>query len=185
MDDTFTKDLKNIDNPKEFKLLSDSVTNLTPKEENCCRHYFLCHGNKSEAYRKSFNCKNSTDKTVRENACKLFKTERMQTRLKELKEEINREFKYTVYESFTNLEFAQKIILGLDDKEDDFDDDGILRIFTEKKVPKPDVANFISAEEKKAKIMGLMNNADNNVSVSFKDIVIMSEETNQDFGGGQ
>ena len=37
-----------------------------------------------EAYRKSFNPKNSSDKTIDETACKLFNTPKIQTRYNEL-----------------------------------------------------------------------------------------------------
>jgi hypothetical protein len=174
MENRFIQKLKNINDPKAFELMYDSLISLTPKEENFCYNYIITNGNRSEAYKLSFNCKNSNPNTIKEAASRLFKKEKIRKRIAELRDEINKEFKYTAYESFKNLEFAQKLALGLE-ADDDIDGDSILRIFKTKKLPKADISNFISAEEKKAKITGILNPSDGNTSISFKDIILNTE----------
>lgn len=58
---------------------------LTQKQENFCIAYIKC-GNASEAYRKSYNAKNMTDKQIWEESSKLNSSPKVAQRLKELRD---------------------------------------------------------------------------------------------------
>jgi phage terminase small subunit len=65
---------------------------LTFKQENFCKEYIKNGGNASEAYRKSYNCKNSSDKSVWEAASKLLKNAKVAPRIAALRKEISDAF---------------------------------------------------------------------------------------------
>ena len=57
---------------------------LTPKQEKFCLTYMEI-GNASEAYRRSYSCENTTDKSVNELSCRLLNQVNISSRVAELK----------------------------------------------------------------------------------------------------
>jgi len=64
-------------------MIEEEVTSLTPKQEKACVEYLKCH-NKTEAYRRAYNCANMKDNTIHRSAHTLFKNPKIRTRLAEL-----------------------------------------------------------------------------------------------------
>jgi hypothetical protein len=56
---------------------------LTPKQEKCCIEYLKCH-NKTEAYRRAYDCSNYNEASLNVNACKFFSDAKIVLRLTEL-----------------------------------------------------------------------------------------------------
>lgn len=56
---------------------------LTEKQEKCCIEYLKCH-NKSEAYRRAYDCKKMKESTINNNAYMFFNNSDIITRLAEL-----------------------------------------------------------------------------------------------------
>lgn len=71
---------------------------LTPKQEAFAQHY-VKHGNKSEAYRHSYEVSNMTDKSVWEKASELSSHIKVSARILSLKEELKEKELYTLEES--------------------------------------------------------------------------------------
>jgi hypothetical protein len=151
-------ELPEMQNPSETKSSKQHrlPNSLTLKQENFCREFINSGGNRTLAYRRTHNCQNSTDKTVKENASRLYSQHKIRSRIIELKKELGNKLDYTALENLRNLEFSQKITLGLDPDEEipDFE---IMRVFKNKRngLEKIDLSAFLKAEELKAKLTGL------------------------------
>ena len=81
---------------------------LTAKQEKFVRN--LIQGmSQREAYKKSYNAENMTDKTIDEEACKLFNSPKISTRYNEL---IERAAVAAVMTAQERLEYLSRIIYG-------------------------------------------------------------------------
>lgn len=68
---------------------------LTPKQEKAIQAYLTNGGNKTQAYKSAYSTKKMNEKTINENACRLFKDSKVAARLKELQKEIEESNKIT------------------------------------------------------------------------------------------
>lgn len=106
----------------------------------------------SDAYRKAYDCKKSTDKTIHENASRLMADSKVIARVKELSDKADEKLidsiAYSKEDSFKQLEKAQGIALKC-----------VKKAFHNGKCvdesSAPDLNNFIRAEELKGKLFGL------------------------------
>ena len=62
---------------------------LTPKQEKFVKCIVLDGMNYSDAYRAAYNTEKMSDKTINEKACRLKDEDKIRTRIKELREEID------------------------------------------------------------------------------------------------
>lgn len=108
---------------------------LTAKQEKFCQKYMET-GNASEAYRQSYNCVKSTDKSIHELSSTLLKNINVSSRVKELKENTQKRHEITVDDLIKELEEARQIAIGKDG---------------EKSIP----SAMVSATMGKAKLLGL------------------------------
>lgn len=69
---------------------------LTVKQENACQAFIENKGNRSDAYRTAYHTENMLEKTVWEEACRLFKTPIVAARVVELLEEHRERHNVTV-----------------------------------------------------------------------------------------
>lgn len=83
---------------------------LTAKQEKFVRN--LIKGmSQREAYKNSYDAENMTDKTIDEEACRLFKDSKISARYKELQEKLD---KATIMTAQERLEYLTGIILDLE-----------------------------------------------------------------------
>ena len=88
--------------------MQDNLPKLTSKEMNAVVYYCTtCIGNKSAAYRKAYDCKNSSEKTIWKEASKLFNSPRVTPWIdyynKVLEKHNEEEIKYTRTEFMEDL----------------------------------------------------------------------------------
>ena len=82
---------------------------LTAKQEKFVRN--LIQGmSQREAYKNSYDAENMTDKTIDENACRLFNDSKIQTRYRELQRQLD---KVTIMTAQQRLEYLTEVILGI------------------------------------------------------------------------
>ena len=79
---------------------------LTEKQEKFCRE-FIKTGNATEAYKLSYSTKNTSDKTINENACRLKKDSKIAARIEQLQSEVKKVFEISVEEK---KKILQKVI---------------------------------------------------------------------------
>jgi phage terminase small subunit len=72
------------------------MTNLTVKQEAAAQAYIENGGNKSEAYRESYDAENMADETIWVEACNLFKNPKVAIRVLELQEALRERHNVTV-----------------------------------------------------------------------------------------
>lgn len=88
------------------------MTDLTVQQKLFCQKYIECKGNASEAYRQSYNCKESSPQVIWNEASILLHNHEVSVRIQELQAEFSEELKYTVRDAFAELqdaiEFAKK-----------------------------------------------------------------------------
>lgn len=77
---------------------------LTPKQTKFCYNFIKYEGNASEAYRKSYNVKKATDKTIWENACKLKKRTKVATRIMAIEQKMQKKLEITIDTQIRKLE---------------------------------------------------------------------------------
>ena len=87
----------------------EELPKLTEKENKAVLYYCTdCLGNKSAAYRKAYDCKNSSEKTIWKEASKLFSNPRVTPWIeyynKVLQQHTETEIKYTRTDLFEELE---------------------------------------------------------------------------------
>lgn len=83
---------------------------LTPKQEKFVRN--LIKGmSQREAYKNSYDAENMTDKTIDENACRLFNDSKIKARYKELQDRLD---EATIMTAQERLEYLTGIILDLE-----------------------------------------------------------------------
>ena len=71
------------------------MNNLTTKQEKFCKS-FIETGNASEAYRRSYECKNCNGPTINRNAVALLDNNKIATRVGELQTQLQKKFEVTV-----------------------------------------------------------------------------------------
>jgi len=71
------------------------MNNLTTKQEKFCKS-FIETGNASEAYRRSYDCKNCNGPTINRNAIALLDNNKIATRVGELQTQLQKKFEVTV-----------------------------------------------------------------------------------------
>ena len=82
---------------------------LTAKQEKFVRN--LIQGmSQREAYKNSYDAENMTDKSIDEEACRLFKDSKISTRYRELQERLD---KHTIMTAQERLEYLTEVIQGL------------------------------------------------------------------------
>lgn len=82
---------------------------LTPKQEKFVRN--LIQGmSQREAYKNSYDASNMTDKTIDEEACRLFKDSKISARYKELQDRLENA---TIMTAKERLEYLTEVIMGL------------------------------------------------------------------------
>lgn len=82
---------------------------LTAKQEKFVRN--LIKGmSQREAYKNSYDAENMTDKTIDENACRLFNDSKIKARYQELQERLD---KATIMTAQERLEYLTEIIQGI------------------------------------------------------------------------
>lgn len=82
---------------------------LTPKQEKFVRN--LIQGmSQREAYKNSYDAENMSDKTIDEEACRLFKDSKISARYKELQDRLE---DATIMTAKERLEYLTEVILGL------------------------------------------------------------------------
>lgn len=82
---------------------------LTPKQEKFVRN--LIQGmSQREAYKNSYDAENMTDKTIDEEACRLFKDSKISARYKELQDRLENA---TIMTAKERLEYLTEVIMGL------------------------------------------------------------------------
>ena len=82
---------------------------LTAKQEKFVRN--LIKGmSQREAYKNSYDAENMTDKTIDENACRLFSDSKIKARYQELQERLD---KATIMSAQERLEYLTEVIMGL------------------------------------------------------------------------
>ena len=82
---------------------------LTPKQEKFVRN--LIQGmSQREAYKNSYDAENMTDKTIDEEACRLFNDCKISARYKELQDRLENA---TIMTAKERLEYLTEVIMGL------------------------------------------------------------------------
>ena len=82
---------------------------LTAKQEKFVRN--VINGmSQREAYKNSYNAENMTDKTIDEEACRLFNDSKISARYKELQDQLT---KSTIMTAQERLEFLTEVIRGI------------------------------------------------------------------------
>ncbi len=87
---------------------------LTIRQEKFCREYFKT-GNATEAYRRSYNCKNSSQTTITTHASHLLKVAHIMTMMAQLKAEAQKDCLITIASQTNKLE---RILNKAEAKED-------------------------------------------------------------------
>lgn len=111
IDECASKLLKNtkvISRKKELQREKDGVEffGLTEREEKFVEGLILGQSQR-ESYKNAFNCKNFKDKTVDEKACRLFNTDKIKARYKQLQNQIIQEAEKDA------IMQGQEILMGL------------------------------------------------------------------------
>lgn len=114
---------------------------LTSKQERFCQN-IIKGMNQSAAYRDAYDTKKMKEATINSEACRLVSDPNISARLEELREKVEAEVVYTVKDSFANLQKAQSLSLA--------------RKNALTGTPNPDVKNFLTAEDLKMKLFGLV-----------------------------
>jgi len=82
---------------------------LTPKQEKFVRN--LIQGmSQREAYKNSYDAENMTDKSIDEEACRLFNDSKISSRYKELQDRLE---DATIMTAKERLEYLTEVIMGL------------------------------------------------------------------------
>lgn len=114
---------------------------LTEQQQNFVLQYLINGNNAREAYKKSYDCKNSKDTTIDSEASKLLKHPKVTLWLKQancnVQEVFQEEIKYSVKDCFDEVEEIKKIAL------DSYDKNG-----------NPNVSSALKAVELKGKLAG-------------------------------
>jgi len=76
-------------------MVGQSMNKLTTKQEKFCKS-FIETGNATEAYRRSYDCKNSNGATINRNAVALLENTKIATRVGELQLNLQKKFEVTV-----------------------------------------------------------------------------------------
>lgn len=80
---------------------------LTPKQEKFCQG--IVKGlSQADAYRDAYNCKNSSDEVIWNEASKLMKRREVSIRIDELRKEVTQEIKFTVADALKEFNEAQE-----------------------------------------------------------------------------
>ena len=78
---------------------------LTPKQEKFCQG--IVKGlSQADAYRDAYDCENSSDEVIWNEASKLMKSREVSARVQELRAEVTQEIKYTKADCFRQLQEA-------------------------------------------------------------------------------
>ena len=85
-----------------------SKVKLTPKQERFVQNVFKGMSQR-EAYKDSYNVKRMSDKTIDEEACKLFNSPKISTRYQELVDKLE---KKTIMTAEERMEWLSKVITG-------------------------------------------------------------------------
>lgn len=85
-----------------------SKVKLTPKQERFVQNVFKGMSQR-EAYKDSYNVKRMSDKTIDEEACKLFNSPKISTRYQELVDKLE---KKTIMSAEERMEWLSKVITG-------------------------------------------------------------------------
>ena len=137
---------------------------LTAKQEKFVRN--LIQGmSQREAYKNSYDAENMTDKTIDENACRLFNDSKIKARYKELQEKLTTASIMTAQE---RLEYLTEIIKGIQGET-------MLQVVDgeEQEVIVPtSVKNKLSAIDLMNKMQGeYVTKVEGNVSVKLEDLL--------------
>ena len=94
-----------------MSLNGSSRKKTTPKQEKFCQNIAkgMTH---SEAYKKAYNPPNMSKEAIWVEAHRTLKSPNVSQRVKELQEQQEEELKYTIKDSFVNLELAQSEALN-------------------------------------------------------------------------
>lgn len=83
---------------------------LTPKQEKFVRN--LIEGmSQREAYKNSYDTENMSDKTIDEEACRLFNDRKISARYNEIQEQLE---KATIMSAVERLEYLSNIVRGIE-----------------------------------------------------------------------
>lgn len=137
---------------------------LTAKQEKFVRN--LIKGmSQREAYKNSYDAENMTDKTIDEEACRLFKDSKISARYKELQEKLD---KATIMTAQERLEYLTGIILDLEREKLIVLADG-----EEKEIERPaELAVKLKAIDIMNKMSGeYVTKVEGNVSVKLEDLL--------------
>jgi hypothetical protein len=91
----------------------DKKKALTQKQEKAAQH-FVEHGNKSDAYRHAYSTTNQADKTINENASRLFSGSKVSARVKELQAATLKRHEITVDSLAAEYEEAKQLALKIE-----------------------------------------------------------------------
>ena len=137
---------------------------LTAKQEKFVRN--LIKGmSQREAYKNSYDAENMTDKSIDEEACRLFKDSKVSSRYKELQDRLE---DATIMTAKERLEYLTEVIMGLQGE-------NILEIVDgeeiERTVP-TSIKNKLSAIDLMNKMQGeYVTKVEGNVSVKLEDLL--------------
>ena len=137
---------------------------LTPKQEKFVRN--LIQGmSQREAYKNSYDAENMTDKSIDEEACRLFKDSKVSSRYKELQDRLE---DATIMTAKERLEYLTEVIMGLQGE-------NIVEIVDgeeiERTVP-TSIKNKLSAIDLMNKMQGeYVTKVEGNVSVKLEDLL--------------
>lgn len=137
---------------------------LTPKQEKFVRN--LIQGmSQREAYKNSYDAENMTDKTIDENACRLFNDSKIKARYKELQDRLE---DATIMTAKERLEYLTEVIMGLQGENIVEVVDGEV---LERTVP-TSMKNKLSAIDLMNKMQGeYVTKVEGNVSVKLEDLL--------------
>lgn len=137
---------------------------LTPKQEKFVRN--LIQGmSQREAYKNSYDASNMTDKTIDEEACRLFKDSKISARYKELQDRLQ---DATIMTAKERLEYLTEVIMGLQGENIVEVVDGEV---LERTVP-TSLKNKLSAIDLMNKMQGeYVTKVEGNVSVKLEDLL--------------
>lgn len=137
---------------------------LTPKQELFVRN--LIQGmSQREAYKNSYDAENMTDKSIDEEACRLFNDRKIATRYKELQDRLE---DATIMTAKERLEYLTEIIMGLQGEKVVQMVDGEVR---EVEIP-ASLKNKLSAIDLMNKMQGeYVTKVEGNVSVKLEDLI--------------
>ena len=137
---------------------------LTPKQEKFVRN--LIQGmSQREAYKNSYDAENMTDKTIDEEACRLFKDSKISARYKELQDRLENA---TIMTAKERLEYLTEVIQGIQREQ-------VVQIVEgeaiEVEVP-TSIKNKLSAIDLMNKMQGeYVTKVEGNVSVKLEDLL--------------